>query len=60
MLRKTKHLILPFYKTKEGYCCPVCGTAYKGLPPPGCNQCWYVRKVGVFIEERNNSNENVH
>lgn len=42
--------ILPFYKTKEGYRCPVCGQTFKGLPP-GCNKCWTLRLCGTFIME---------
>lgn len=51
MSKKPKIRILPFYKTKEGYRCPVCGTAYKGLPPLGCNKCWTLRLYGTFIED---------
>lgn len=50
-MRKPNIRILPFYKTKEGYRCPWCGMTYKGLPPPGCNKCWTVRKCGTFISE---------
>lgn len=50
MLKKSNIRILPFYKTKEGYRCPWCGQAFKGLPPPGCNKCWTLRLCGKFIE----------
>ena len=46
---ETNIRILPFYKTKEGYRCPACGQAFKGLPP-GCNKCWTLRLCGKFIE----------
>ena len=53
MSKKPNIRILPFYKRK-GYRCPWCGMTYKGLPPPGCNKCWTVRKCGTFIPEAQN------
>lgn len=50
-MSKSTILILPFYKTKEGYRCPVCGKPLKALPPPGCNKCWTLRRCGTFIME---------
>ena len=47
---KFKIRILPFYKTKEGYRCPWCGTTFTYLPP-GCNKCWTLRLCGTFITE---------
>ena len=57
-MRKSKTRILPFYKTKEGYRCPWCGQAFKGLPPPGCNKCWTLRLCGTFIEDNLGENYN--
>ena len=49
-MSKSKIRILPFYKIKEGYRCPWCGTTFTYLPP-GCNKCWTLRLCGTFITE---------